>query len=79
MRSCGQGYNALEKFSGIMNLPPPVTKNNYSKLSHTLRDAARVFAEASMSDAIKEVREKEGTTDIGVSVDGTWQRRVFLR
>ena len=23
------------------------------------------------------VREKEGTTDIGVSVDGTWQRRGF--
>ena len=53
MRSCGQGYNALENLCGIMNLPPPVTKNNYSKLSHTLRDAARVVAEASMSDAIK--------------------------
>ena len=25
MRSCGPGYNALERFCGLMNVPPPVT------------------------------------------------------
>ena len=28
MRSCGLGYNALEKFCGLMNLPP---QKNYQK------------------------------------------------
>ena len=74
MRSCGLGYNALEKFCGLMNLPPPVSKKNYQKLSHKIRDTAKTVAEASMSAAIEEVK-KEGATDIGVSVDdGTWQR-----
>ena len=27
--------------------------------------------------AANEVKEKEGTSDIGVSVDGTWQKRGF--
>ena len=56
-----------------MNLPPPVSKKNYQKLSHKIRDTAKTVAEASMSAAIEEVK-KEGATDIGVSVDGTWQR-----
>ena len=76
MRSCGLGYNALEKFCGLMNLPPPVSKKNYQKLSHKIRDTAKTVAEASMSAAIEELK-KEGATDIGVSVDGTWQRRGF--
>ena len=59
-----------------MNLPPPVSKKNYQKLSHKIRDTAKTVAEASMSAAIEEVK-KEGATDIGVSVDGTWQRRGF--
>ena len=76
MRSCGLGYNALEKFCGLMNLPPPVSKKNYQNLSHKIRNTAKTVAEASMSAAIEEVK-KEGATDIGVSVDGTWQRRGF--
>ena len=42
MRSCGLGYNALEKFCGLMNLPPPVSKKNYQKLSHKIRDTAKI-------------------------------------
>ena len=33
MRSCGVGIIALEKLYGLMNLPPPITKNNYQKVS----------------------------------------------
>ena len=76
MRCCGLGYNALDKFCGLMNLPPPVSKKNYQKLSHKIRDTAETVAEASMPAAIEEVK-KEGATDIGVSVDGAWQRRGF--
>ena len=76
MRSCELGYNALAKCCGLMNLPPPVSKKNFQKLSHTIRDTAKTVAEASMSAAIEEVK-KESATDIGASVDVTWQRRGF--
>ena len=49
MRSCGLGYNALQKFCGLMNLQPPVSKKNYQKLSHKTRDTEKTVAEASMS------------------------------
>ena len=75
MRSCGLGYNALEIFCGLMNLPPPIAKNNYQKVSKKNLEA-RDIAESSMLSAICEFKEKEGT-DIGVSVDGTWQRKGF--
>ena len=71
MRSCGLGYNALEIFCGLINLP-----EMNQKLSHKIRKAAKTVAEASMSATIEEVK-KEGATDIGVSVGGTWQRRGF--
>ena len=67
---------ALEKFFGLMNLSPPITKKNYQKVSKKLRDTSRDVAESSMLSAICEVKEK-GSTYIGVSVDGTWQRGVF--
>ena len=31
MRACGQGYAGLEKFVSLMNLPKPMTSNNYEK------------------------------------------------
>ena len=36
MRACGQGFSGLEKFSSLMNIPKPMTKNNYNKLIITL-------------------------------------------
>ena len=57
MRSCGLGYNALQKFCGLINLPPPVSKKNYQKLSHKIQDTAKTVAEASMSAAIEEVKK----------------------
>ena len=76
MRSCELGIIALEIFCGLMNLPTPITKKNYQKVYKKLRDTARDVAESSMLSAICEVKEKEGT-DIGVSIDGTWQRGAF--
>ena len=29
MKSCGQGYAGIEKFTTFMNMPPPLTGNNY--------------------------------------------------
>ena len=42
-----------------------------------MKDAAKVIAEGSMSAAAIEAIKEEDTTDIGVSVDATWQKRGF--
>ena len=79
MRSCGLGYSALEKFCGLMNIPPPVTKNNYSTIANKLRDSARTVATDSMSASAEEAKQNEATSDISVSVDGTWQKGTGKR
>ena len=77
MRTCGLGHSALEKFCGMMNMPQPVAKPSYTALTKKLKKAAQITAETSMSAAANDAKEKEGTNDIGVSVDGTWQRRGY--
>ena len=36
MCACVQGFSGLEKFTFLMNIPKPMTKNNYNKLIKTL-------------------------------------------
>ena len=31
MKMCGNGHNALQKFSAAMDLPPPVTPKSFKK------------------------------------------------
>ena len=42
MRSCGQGYAGLERFATLMNLPKPVTNNNYDKIVKRLHKATKI-------------------------------------
>ena len=74
---CGFGNSALEKYCGMMNMPQPVAKPSYTALTKKLKKAAQITAEKSMSAAANDAKEKESTADIGVSVDGTWQRRGY--
>ena len=62
----------------MMNMPQPITKKNYSQLSSKLKDGAKFIAEASMVVAANEVKEKEGTSDIGVSVTARGKRGDLL-
>ena len=32
MSSSGQGFSGIEKFSNLMDMPKPMTKNNYDKI-----------------------------------------------
>ena len=74
-RTVGQGYAGLETFCGMPNLPKPMTNNNYDLISNTFSVAAKEVAEKSMLDAANELRHGDDSiADIGVSVDGTWQR-----
>ena len=76
MRRCGVGHNGLQKFCGAMNMPPPVTRKNFSKLSDRLGDAIEKVAKTSTIEASAEVKQQEGS-DIGISFDGTWQKRGY--
>ena len=76
MMSCDLGHSALERFCGMMSMPQQVTQKNYSLLSKKFKHGEKVVAEDSMIHAANEAKEKEGG-DIGVSVDGTWQKRWF--
>ena len=52
--------------------------NNNNSISNNIRDSAKQIAEQSMSSTAVEVKRGTNTViRIGVSVDGTWQRRVF--
>ena len=58
MRSCGLGHTALEKFCGMMNMPQPVTKKNYSLLSKKIKDGRKVVADDSRIHAANESERK---------------------
>ena len=65
-----------------MNLPPPMTKKNYSKIALTIYKAVKTVAESCMSDAAKGIKTINGASDTtifdnSVSNDGAWQRRGF--
>ena len=78
-RTVGQGYVSLEKCCGMLNLPKHMTNNNFDLISNTFSVAAKEVAEKSMLDAANELRHGDDSiADIGVSVDGTWQRRGFV-
>ena len=77
LRSCEVGHTGLEKICGLMNLPKPVARNNYDNISNRIGDAAKFVAERSMIEAAEEENRLEGTDNISVSVDGTWQKRGF--
>ena len=54
------------KNCGLMNLPKPVARKNYDNISNQIGDAAT-----------EEEKTLEGSSNISVSVDGTWQKRGF--
>lgn len=82
MRVMGHGHSGIEKFTSLMNMPKPMTQNNYDKLVNKIAGVTKNVAEETMSDAANDIREQVGVADdspadIGVSCDGTWQKRGF--
>ena len=60
-------------------LNKPMTVKHFNNISNILRDAAKVVAEKSMNAAANDLKiSNDGDIlDIGVSADGSWQRRGF--
>ena len=69
----GLGHAGLEK-----NIPKPMTVVNFDAISNKVRDSVKVIADLSMKNAADELqRDSLQIVDIGVTVDGTWQRRGY--
>ena len=58
MTVCGQGYAGLEKLTALMNLPKPMTANNYDKIVNRLNVVAKEVANETTRDASEELLPK---------------------
>jgi len=76
-RSIGVGHTGLIKLCGYMNMPPPMTSDNYACLSNSIKTSSKLVAEKTMIEAGKQLLNGKETADTSVSVDGTWQRKGF--
>ena len=83
MRACGQGYAGLETFTAFMNMPKPMTANNYDKIVSQVTECVKSVAEQTIADAAEEIRNgqnpdsSETVIDTAISCDGSWQRRGY--
>lgn len=91
MRSCGQGYSGFLRFVKLMDMPKPMTINNYNKIVLKLTNAVKCVAEVTMMDAAQELKGLKNDhfvlnsitdrllnpIDVALSCDGTWQRRGY--
>ncbi len=81
-RNIGVGHQGLVKLAAVLDLPPLMNRSAYKKTVDTLKVAAEVVAQQSMSVAAHETKEfyeagEDGITDIAASGDGTWRKRGF--
>ena len=78
MRVFGHGHSGIEKFTHLMNLPKPMTKNNYDKIINKVTAVTKEIGEQTMSDAAKDLKvDPDEIVDVAVSCDGTWLKRGF--
>jgi len=85
MRSCGQGYSGVSTLCTLMNMPKPMTANNYDKLAKRFAKVTQEVVEETMMDCANEIRANnpesvnndDDIVDTAISHDGTWQRRGY--
>ena len=80
MRAIGQGYSGLEAFTSLMNLPKPMTSNNYDNIINRLVKTTKAVADITMQDACEELRtdsSSDAIKNLQVFSDGIWQRRGY--
>ena len=84
MCSLDHGYCGIKKFTSLMDMPQPMTANNYDKVIDNLKNVVKSVAKETIQDACHEIRHKDDpnnemntVADIVVSVDGTWQKRGY--
>ena len=83
MRVIGVGYKGTKKFCGLMDFPPFLCKSTYCMILEHICEASKNMAHFFMKKACNEEIDLNSTdsesknTDLIVSGDGTWHKRVF--
>ena len=84
MRVLGHGHSDLEKFTSLMNMPKPMTQNNYDKIILKISNVTKAVAEETVRCSNRYIYIYiyiyiycNNVVDTGVSCDSTWQRRGF--
>ncbi|KAE8740595.1 hypothetical protein FOCC_FOCC013896 [Frankliniella occidentalis] len=73
----GFKHAGMKSFSAILDLPPAISVTLYYATVSRIHNSLKLEAEESMDRAVcNEIRE-EGSTDIQLSGDGSWQRKGF--
>jgi hypothetical protein len=72
----GIGYSGVKKLLGVMNLPPPIKEEYYSRAQTYIMDHVSRAQQESMAAAVSEaVLEGGGNKQLTVSGDGAWLTR----
>ena len=79
-RVIGKGHTAMETFFGYMNCTSPMAYCSFTAMNHEIASCYANVASESTHQAVREIRSENGEDeicDIGVSCDGTWQKRGY--
>ncbi|CAF3859946.1 unnamed protein product [Rotaria sp. Silwood1] len=71
----GIGHGGLQKLCAALNLPPPLSEDNYSKTNEFLVPKIQACQQKSMHNAIEEAVKEAGGRELVISGDGTWLTR----
>ena len=84
-RGMGCGYSAIKEWCSTMNMPYDISYNLYSKNQQKIAEASAVTfkdivvkSKGAITEAYRAVGvvpDEDGILNIGVSFDGSWQRR----
>lgn len=74
MRSIGQGYASIQKFTSLMDLRTPMTQKSCNSTVKTIADVVQDVAEETINETVSDLKEND-ILNVGVSCDGSWQRR----
>lgn len=75
MRSIGKGHAGMKLFSGIMDLPQPISKKSYNAAVNKLLTCTKSVVQECMKSAAHEESQLTGSANINISGDGTWKTR----
>ena len=77
MRSCGQGYAGIEKFTSLMNMPKPMKQNNYVKSAHIIIKAVQSVVEETIADSALKITNNAGDEIVNTSVFCDGRHHLF--
>ena len=72
MRSLGQGFSGMQKFTALMNMQKPMTVKNYDRSAASIPEVCKAVAQETMNDAVSELKgylPTDTMNDVGVSVN----------